>query len=286
MAKPNLSSDILRTFISVIENDGFIRAAEQLHKTQSTVSQQIKKLEAEVGVSLFEADGRRRVLTGEGEMLLGYARRMLALQDDAIASLQSSEVHGEVNLGISQGMSEALLPMLLADFCRAHPSVRLNVVTGYSGDLNAGYDCGEFDMVMTLSLQEQEGRGELLGVEPLAWIGAEGWEWSGCRELPLAMYAKQCSFRKAGITALENAGLTWRLMYTTSSYQGLMAAVTSGLAITARPQSAVVEGMELLGDRLGLPRLPSVYSWIRYSPSLSIGSLLADKFKAAAVRAG
>lgn len=285
MAQPNISSDLLRTFIAVVEHEGFIKAAEQLHKTQSTVSQQVKKLEAEVAVPLFRSCGRRRVLTDEGEMLLGYARRMLALQDDAIASLQSSEVYGEVNLGVSQGMSEALLPVLLADFCRSNPSVRLNVETGYSLDLNAGYDRGDYDIVMTLSMQESEGKGELLSVEPLAWIGAEGWEWSGNRELPVAMYTRQCQFRTHGIRALEQAGLPWRLMYTTTSYQGLMAAVKSGLAITARPQSASVDGTELVGERLGLPELPNVYSWLRYSPNLGVGRILADAFKAAAVRA-
>lgn len=285
MAQPNLSSELLRTFIAVVEHGGFIKAADKLHKTQSTVSQQIKKLESEVDVPLLRTSGRKRVLTDEGEMLLGYARRMLALQDDAIASLQMSEVSGEVNLGVSQGMSEALLPILLADFCRAHPAVRLNVETGYSADLNAGYDRGDYDMVMTLSMQEADGKGELLGLEPLAWIGAEGWEWSGNRELPVAMYTRQCKFRTHGIRALEQAGLPWRLMYTTTSYQGLMAAVKSGLAITARPQSASVDGTELVGERLGLPELPNVYSWVRYSPNLDVGRMLADRFKAAAVRA-
>ncbi len=285
MALPNLSSDLLRTFISVIEQGGFIKAADFLHKTQSTVSQQIKRLEQEVGVDLFSTDGRKRVLTNEGEMLLGYARRMLALQDDALASLRISDQSGELRMGVSQGMSEGVLPVLLADFCRANPAVRFNVETGFSVDLNAGFDRGDYDLILTLSMEQGEGKGELLGVEPLSWIGAEEWEWSGYRELPLAMYANKCQFRRYSVKALERETIPWRLVYTTTSYQGLMAAVKSGLAVTARPQSAVVEGTELLGDRLGLPTLPNVYSWLRYKPGLKEGQSLAERFKAASLRA-
>lgn len=286
MAQANLSSELLRTFITVVEQDGFIRAAGALHKTQSTVSQQIKRLEQEVGVVLFRSAGRRRILSAEGEMLLGYARRMLALQDDALASLRVSDQSGELRLGVSQGMSEAVLPAILADFTRINPAVRFDVETAFSMELNAGFDRGEYDLVVTLSMDEMEGKGELLGVEPLAWIGAQGWEWRGYREIPLAMYANRCQFRKTAVTALELAGIPWRLMYKASGYQGLMAAVRAGLAVTARPQSAVGEGLELVGDRLGLPGLPMVYSWVRCRPGLEVGNELMRMFKTVSFKAG
>lgn len=285
MAQPNLSSEILRTFISVIEHGGFIKAADHLHKTQSTVSQQIKKLEQEIGVELFRSHGRKRVLTDEGEMLLGYARRMLSLQDDAIASLRASDESGELRLGVSQSMPEGILPVILADYARLNPAVKINVETAFSSDLNAGYERGDFDLVLTLSMHENEGKGELLGVESLAWIGSQGWEWMGNREVPLAMYANKCQFRRASTMALEQGGIPWRMAYSTTSYLGLMAAVKSGLAITARPASAVVEGTELIGERLGLPSLPKVYSWLRCKPGVRGGVQLVDAFKAASVRA-
>jgi DNA-binding transcriptional LysR family regulator len=283
LAQPNLSSDLLRTLIAVVEQGGFIKAAEYLHKTQSTVSQQMKRLEQEVGVQVFKTMGRKRRLTNEGEMLVGYARRLLALQDDAIASLQESGVGGEVRVGVSQGVAETMLPELLAGFARENPAVRLFVETGYSPDLNAAYERGEYDLVVTLSLDEAAGKGELLGVEPLAWIGADSWEWSGSRKLPLATYTEYCQFRQACITALDQSKTPWRIVYTTSSYQGLMAAVKSGLAITVRPQSAVLEGTELVGSRLGLPSLPLVYTWLRYSPTLDAGCSLAAAFKSSVV---
>ena len=285
MSQPNLSSELLRTFVTVVEQQGFIRAAESLHKTQSTVSQQMKKLEQELGVEIFQTSGRKRVLTHEGEMMLGYARRMLALQDDAIASLQTSGIQGEVRVGVSQGIAELMLPELLAEFARQNPGIRLFVETGYSPSLNQGFENDEFDLVMTVSLQELQGKGDLLSVEPLAWIGAPGWQWSGQRELPIAAYTSECQFRVACLEALKHHDIAWRLAYTSSSYQGLMAAVKSGLAVTVRPQSAAADGGELIGERLGLPQLPSVYSWLRYRPGLEAGQQLAASLKRAALKA-
>ncbi|UTW47371.1 LysR substrate-binding domain-containing protein [Bacterioplanoides sp. SCSIO 12839] len=285
MSLPNLSSEVLRTFVAVVEQQGFIRAAESLHKTQSTISQQMKKLEQEVGVPLFKTLGRKRVLTHEGEMMLGYARRLLALQDDAIASLQSSGLQGEVRIGVSQGIAELMLPDLLAEFARQNPAIRLYVETGYSPALHQGFDNDEYDLIMTVSLQEMQGSGDLLNVEPLAWIGAPGWQWSGQRELPIAAYTSNCQFRIACLEALKHHDIPWRLVYTSSSYQGLMAAVKSGLAVTVRPQSAAADGGELVGERLGLPALPSVYSWLRYRPGFEAGRQLADSLKRASLKA-
>ena len=285
MSLPNLSSEVLRTFVAVVEQQGFIRAAESLHKTQSTISQQMKKLEQEVGVPLFKSLGRKRVLTHEGEMMLGYARRLLALQDDAIASLQSSGLQGEVRIGVSQGIAELMLPDLLAEFARQNPAIRLYVETGYSPALHQGFDNDEYDLIMTVSLQEMQGSGDLLNVEPLAWIGAPGWQWSGQRELPIAAYTSNCQFRIACLEALKHHDIPWRLVYTSSSYQGLMAAVKSGLGVTVRPQSAAADGGELVGERLGLPALPSVYSWLRYRPGFEAGRQLAESLKRASLKA-
>ena len=285
MSLPNLTSELLRTFIAVVEQQGFQRAASSLYKTQSTVSQQMKKLEQEVGVPLFQSLGRKRVLTHEGEMMLGYARRLLALQDDAIASLQTSGIQGEVRVGVSQGIAELMLPELLAEFGRENPGIRLYVETGYSPSLNQGFENDEYDLVMTVSLEQLKGKGDLLSVEPLAWIGAPGWQWSGERELPIAAYTRECQFRVACLEALKHHDIPWRLAYTSSSYQGLMAAVKSGLAVTVRPQSAAADGGELIGERLNLPQLPKVYSWLRYRPGFEAGQQLAESLKKAALKA-
>ncbi|WP_415887747.1 LysR substrate-binding domain-containing protein [Neptuniibacter sp. QD37_6] len=282
MAQPNISTELLRTFLAVVERDGFIRAAESLHKTQSTVSQQIKKLELELGVVLFRPNGRKRLLTHEGEMLVGYARKMLALQDDAIASLASSGELGEIKVGVSQGVAETVLPELLAGFSRKNPAVRLFVETGYSDELELGYERGDYDLIVTLSLSSS-GKGEVLGGEPLAWIGPVGFSWSPGRELPMASYSKACQFRRVSIESLDQSGIPWRLVYTSSSYQGLMAAVKCGLGVTVRPRSAVLPGVELIGGRLGLPELPMIYTSLRYRRDINVANELAETFRLASL---
>jgi len=283
MAQPNISTELLRTFLAVVERDGFIKAAEVLHKTQSAVSQQIKKLEYELGVQLFRPSGRKRLLTHEGEMLVSYARKMLALQDDAIATLSSSGEVGEIKVGISQGIAETLLPELLAGFTRKNPNVRLYVETGYSDELEQGFERGDYDLIITLSLTKAD-KGEILGGEPLAWIAPEGFAWTAGRPMPMASYSKNCLFRKVSIAALDQQGIPWQLVYTSSSYQGLMAAVKAGLGVTVRPMSAMLPGVELVGERLQLPELPMIYTFLRYRRDIAIADELAQTFRSATLQ--
>lgn len=278
MAQPNISTELLRTFLAVVEKDGFIKAGMFLHKTQSAVSQQIKKLESELGVQLFRPSGRKRLLTHEGEMLVSYARKMLALQDDAIATLTSSGEVGEIKVGISQGVAETLLPELLAGFTRKNPNVRLYVETGYSDELEEGFERGNYDLIIPLSLTKTV-QGEILGGEPLAWIAPEGFAWSAGRPMPMASYSKNCLFRKVSVAALDKQGIPWQLIYTSSSYQGLMAAVRSGLGVTVRPHSAMMPGVEIVGERLQLPELPMIYTCLRYRKDVSVADELAQTFR-------
>jgi len=278
MAQPNLSSDVLRTFVTVIEEGGFIKAADQLHKTQSTISQQIKKLESEVGVSLFRTEGRKRLLTVEGEMMLSYAHRMLALQEDAVAALSASDTKGELRLGVSPGVVDGVLPVLLSEFAKANPGIRLHVETHYSDQLLQGWDRDEYDLILTLSLNEKEARGEILGSEPLVWIGPEGYHYLPGQEIPLATLTAPCQFRNACINALNDAGIPWRPVYTTSSNSSLMAAVKGGLAITVRTESAAKDGTEILqSDQL--PELPNVYVVLRHNKASKVADLLANQLK-------
>jgi DNA-binding transcriptional LysR family regulator len=141
MRQPNISTELLQTFITVIEQGGFNRAALRLYKTQSTISQHIRKLESELGVSLFAVEGRRK-LTPMGEQFFSYAKRWLALQEEAVFALAKMELQGEVRIGVSHSLSEGVLPELLARFARTYPQVNLLVETGGSADLIQGYAQG------------------------------------------------------------------------------------------------------------------------------------------------
>lgn len=278
MAQPNLSSELLRTFIAVVEAGGFIRAAEQLHKTQSTISQQIQRLELETACSLFRSEGRRRVLTAEGEMMLGYARRMLALQEDAIGALLNHQQQGSLRLGVSPSLVDGALPALLARFSRHFPGVALQANTDYSEPLLQGLRRGDYDLILTLSLEKPDDRACLLYSEAISWIGSPVVVLEADGVLPLASLNAPCLFRQCAIDALNRAGLPWREVYTTSSNSSLMAAVGQGLAISARPISAVRYGAQPL-TQSWLPPLPTVYILVQASPQSRVAQTLAEQLR-------
>lgn len=278
MAQPNLSSELLRTFVTVVDAGGFIRAAEQLHKTQSTVSQQIQRLETETGSTLFRTEGRRRVLTAEGEMMLGYARRMLALQEDAIRALQNHQHQGTLRLGISPSLVDGALPALLARFSRHFPGIALQANTDFSQPLQQGFNRGDCDLTLTLSLQRPENEAHFLYSEAISWIGQPDSQLIADKPIPLASLSAPCLFRQCAIDALNRAGLAWREVYTTSSNSSLMAAVGEGLAISARPTSAARRGAQPL-TLDWLPQLPDVYVLLQASPQSHVAQTLAEMLK-------
>jgi DNA-binding transcriptional LysR family regulator len=277
---PNLTTDLLRTFVSVVELDGFNRAAHRLHKTQSTVSQQIHRLEQELGTALFEADGRKRRLTAAGERFMGHAKRLLALHEAAVAAVSESALEGEVRLGVAQGLSEGPFPELLAQFARSYPRVRLDVHTGFTQELTAAFERGDYDLILTVQ-RGGSGTGtasRVLGQARLRWIGPEGFERDREKPLALATFSPPCTFRQAAIDALNRAGIPWRMAYTTTSLPGLMAAVKNGLGVTARTEHALTAGAALIGAESGLPDLAPVDVVLRHARQTRIGDLLEALF--------
>lgn len=278
MAHPNISSELLRTFISVVESGGFTRAAEQLHKTQSTVSQQMQRLEAEVGTPLFSSLGRKRILTREGEMMLSYARRLLSLQDDAISALNSHQQQGELRIGISPSLVDGTLPQLLASFSKACPGIALDAQTDYSSALQQGFDQGQYDLILGLTLNPTTNSGEILRTETMRWIGPAGYQPLPGQQLPLASLSAPCLFRHSAIDSLNQAGIPWRQLYTTTSNTSLMAAVSHGLAITARPRSAARYDAQPL-DTDWLPALPNIHILLRSRQQSTVAQTLVAQLQ-------
>jgi DNA-binding transcriptional LysR family regulator len=291
--QPNLTTELLRTFVTVVELDGFNNAARRLHKTQSTVSQQIRRLEQELGHELFAAQGRKRRLTAAGERFVGHARRLLSMQEAAVAALGEGAIEGELRLGVAQGLSEGPFPELMARFARDYPRVRLHVHTGFTRDLAAGFARGEYDLILIVrhggasaagplgSALAGLGMGRVLGQARLVWIGAAGGGHALPEQdapLPLATFAPPCTFRQTAVDALNGAGIPWRVAYTTTSLPGLMAAVKNGLGITARTEHALVPGTRVLAPASGLPELPPVDVVLHHARRSRIGDLLEQLF--------
>lgn len=257
----NLSTELLRSFVTVVEQDGFIRASEYLFKTQSTISQHIQRLEQELNVILFIPQGRKRVLTPSGEIFFSYAKRLLNLQEEAQLAMAQTAIEGEVRIGVSLSLGEQFIPDLLAQFARYYPALRLLIDTGYSHNLIQGYQNGVYDLVVSLEREPKDG--QVLSKDSMVWIGQKGYQWNHKKPLPLAAYANPCQFRDVCTQALDQAGIAWQMIYSANSLNSLMASVRLGLAVTVRASHAIIAETEILTPRLELPALPSIYLVLR-----------------------
>jgi DNA-binding transcriptional LysR family regulator len=252
-----LDFDLLRAFVAVAECGGFRRASERLHLTQSTVSQQIKRLEFEAGRPLFRRTTRAVALTDAGEMLLGDARRLLQLEEAARRRLTAPRLSGVVRLGAVEEVADNSLPPALGRFARAHPSVMLEVSVGVSAELIKQLDTGRLDVVIA-KRPWGTSRGQLVWREALVWVAAETYDFVPGATLPLALFREQSVSREAALEALRNSEWVWHIVYTSPSLTGVRAAALAGLAVTPLPASAVCAGLRILGEDDGLPPLPDL----------------------------
>ena len=271
-----LEFDLLRTFVAVADCGGFHRAAEQLNLTQSTVSQQIKRLELETRRPLFRRTTRTVALTDDGEMLLDDARRLLRLEEAARRRLTAPQLSGMVRLGAVEEVASGSLPPALGRFAKQHPHVKLEVQIGVSSELIGQLDSGRLDVVLA-KRPLGTSRGHLAWREPLLWTVADSFERVPGAALPLALYREHSVSREAAIHALRNSDLLWEIVYTSPSLTGVRAAALAGLAITPLPASAIVSGLRVLGARDGLPRLPDLEFAIfeREGPQAAAAALAA-----------
>ena len=252
-----LEFELLRSFVAVAECGGFHRAAERLNLTQSTISQQIKRLELITKRPLFRRTTRTVALTDDGEMLLGDARRLLQLEETARRRLTAAPLTGAVRLGAVEEVASGSLPTALSRFAGSHPNVRLEVQIGVSAPLIEELGAGKLDVVFAKRPLGTSG-GRLVWREPLVWAAAETFERVAGAVLPLALYREHSVSREAALIALRESQLDWEIVYTSPSFAGVRAAALAGLAVTPLPSSAVISGLRVLGAESGLPALPDL----------------------------
>jgi DNA-binding transcriptional LysR family regulator len=252
-----LDFELLRAFVAVADCGGFHRAAERLNLTQSTVSQQIKRLELETKRPLFRRTTRTVALTDDGEMLLGDARRLLQLEEAARHRLAAPRLSGTVRLGVVEEVAGGSLPPALGRFAKLHAGVKLEVQIGVSAELIEQLNAGRLDVVFA-KRPLGTSKGRLVWREPLVWAAADTFELVPGAALPLALYRERSVSREAALAALNGKELNWEIVYTSPSLTGVRAAALAGLAITPLPASALIAGLRILGVGEGLPRLPDL----------------------------
>lgn len=254
MSRINLDMDVLRTLVTAQELGGFNRAADHIGRSQSAVSQQIRKLEEQVGEPLFHKQGRQLVLTDTGEVVLAYARRILDLNDEAVAAVRGRGADGQVRFGVPADFAENWLPIVLGCFKQAHPAVRVEAVVDRNRRLLERLDKGELDLVLAIGSGTRSDANVLAPLS-LVWIGVASLK-SVCpsgEPIPLAMYEPPCFFRNRALAALDQAGQPWRIAFTSPSLHGLWAAVEAGLGVTLRTAVGLPATLCVLDD--GLPAL-------------------------------
>ncbi len=249
--------NLVRAFDVVAECGSFTAAADQLHVTQSTVSQQIRRLESRVGKPLFHRNTRRVTLTEDGEMLRGYAVSLLQTAEDATTRLTAPEVEGQLSIGTSDDLALHVLPGLLRRFRRLYHRVRLDVRIGLTANLFAQMESGDLDLVLGKSLPGNSGA-RMVGKDRLVWVGDPDLVARPDRPVALALFPAACVYREAATKALRRHGRLWETAYTSPSLTGIYAAIEAGLAISPLPICFANELHILKGGIGNLPALPQV----------------------------
>ncbi|MBK8534136.1 MAG: LysR family transcriptional regulator [Candidatus Competibacteraceae bacterium] len=250
-----LDPDLLRTFVTIVDAGGFTPAARQVHRTQSAVSMQVRRLEETLGQALFQREGRGVQLTPDGEALLGYARRLLRLHDEAVAALTRPDLAGLVRIGTPDDYVDRFLPEILVRFARAFPRVQVEVNCEPSMTLRRWLAEERLDLALITCTPGAE-TGEVLRREPTVWATAERHLAHEHEPLPLALFQPGCPFRDWALAGLNGIGRTYRIAYTSASISGVLAAVTAGLAVTVLCRSVLPVGVRPLGGEEGFPPLP------------------------------
>jgi DNA-binding transcriptional LysR family regulator len=233
----NLDITTLRSFVAVADLGGVTRAAGHLHLTQSAVSMQLKRLEEVLGLNLLDRSNRSVALTAAGQQMLGYARRMVEMNDEVMARLTDQTYEGEIVLGVPHDIVLPAVPQVLQRFNTLFPRMKVQLVTTPTRDLKARFARGECDIILTTETALDAG-GETLTELPLKWVGAR--EGSAWRQRPLRLvFGRHCIFRAGAIAALDAAGVSWELAVETESDRTIEATVGADLGI-----NTMLEGME------------------------------------------
>lgn len=247
----NLDLASLRSFVTVADVGGVTRAAGYLNLTQSAVSMQIKRLEEALGMTLFLRAARKLALSPEGEQLLSYGKRMLALNDEALSQLAATCCQGEIRLGVPHDVVYPAIPGILRRMAQAYPRVRINLVSSFTVLMKQDFARGAFDVMLTTE-EAPDPAAEVLSTRDLVWVGApDGNAW---QRRPLRLGFKDtCIFRPRAQAVLEEAGIPWEMATGGESEQAVEATVAADLAVSVRMVGSIPEGMAPIGGENLLP---------------------------------
>ena len=269
----NLDLTALRSFVAVAETGGVTRAAGFLNLTQSAVSMQLKRLEDGLNVQLLDRSARKVALTASGEQLLGYARRMLTLNDEVYGRLTHQAYEGEIVLGVPADIVYPAIPRVLQQFNAMFPRMKVQLISSYTTKLKAMFARGACDLILTTEDKLDAG-GETLTEVPLVWVGAPGGQAWKSRPLRLA-FEYTCIFRGRTQEALDAAGIRWEMAVESDSSRTIEASVSADLAVHTAVEGAAPRYLEQIQHGGHLPDLCKTQINL-YKPDLGTSPVIED----------
>jgi DNA-binding transcriptional LysR family regulator len=252
-----INPDLLRSFVAVAQSGTFTGAARSLGLRQSTVSQQIMRLEAAAGRKLLDRDTHRVSVTAEGEAMLDHARRILEAQERMTRYLSGIPLRGRLRIGASEDFVLSALPDVLADFVRRYPEVNIELTAGLSDNLYELFDTGTLD-ILFVKRRTGDRRGIVAWSEPIVWVGRPDFRPPADAALPLLLYPPPSVTRARALETLEAAGMPWRVAFTSASLSGLTAAARAGIGVMPHSARLMPRGLAVVAAQGGLPVLPIV----------------------------
>ena len=253
MSASNLQIDWLKCFVAVVDAGSLSGAAHEVNRSQSAVSMQMKKLETALGRQLLNRGPRHLQLTADGQLLLGYARRLLALHAETQAAFHGEELTGRIRLGVAEDYAAMYLTPVLKRFSPRYSGVEIELTCEQSSALIPRVHSGELDLALVSRDSPQSGT--FLFREPMVWVGSPQFELWRRDPLPIAVYESASLARRYAVNSLSQKGREFKVVYNSSSLAGQVAAVEGGLAIAAITQCTVQASLQVLGSEHGLGRI-------------------------------
>lgn len=253
----DLEIDGLRAFVAVIDEGGFTAAGQKLGRSQPAISDKIRRLEEALGKRILSRTSRSLGLTEDGELLLGYARQLLALNDETVRRVSVPKPEGVFRLGGAEYFLPQHLPDVLRQFATLYPRAQVEVTIGTTEHLLEQLKSGRLDLVLARQLEGGAG-GRVFWSEPLRWVCAPDFEMELGEPLPFCAMPPPCSFRAAALAALQAQNRPWRIVYSSDSILGVQAAVMAGLGVAMLSHSAMQPGLRILDERDGMPAVGEI----------------------------
>ncbi|KAA8733166.1 LysR family transcriptional regulator [Acinetobacter qingfengensis] len=261
----DLQIDWLKCFLAVVDKGSLSGAAPDLNRSQSAVSMQLKKLEQALQCELIQRSNRQLQLTPEGELLLGYARRILNLHEEVRMAIHNEELSGRIRLGVPDDYAAKYLTPVLKKFASLHHKVDIELNCEQSTSLIPRIESGDLDLA--LISREHSRQGTLLFYEPMVWVGSQQFDVWKNNPLQIAVYEATSLAKRSAIQSLALQGKSYRVVYNSSSLAGQIAAVESGLAVAVFTRCSVPSHLKILGSEHGLGPLQPMHVAVYRSKS-------------------